>query len=73
MLAKLRGIVYNERRKSTHSKADAPEMAYLPISERRLLGIVYNERRKSTHSKADAPEMAYLPLSERRLLRLPTG
>ena len=39
MLAKLRGIVYNERRKSTHSKADAPEMAYLPLSERRLLRL----------------------------------
>ena len=25
ILAKSKGIVYNERRKSTHSKADAPE------------------------------------------------
>ena len=32
MLAKSKGIVYNERRKSTHSKADAPEkVTYLSV------------------------------------------
>jgi hypothetical protein len=32
MLAKSKGIVYNERRKSTHSKADAPEkVSYLSV------------------------------------------
>ena len=36
MLAKSRFIVYNERRKSTYSKADAPKRDYLPLNERRL-------------------------------------
>ena len=36
ILAKSKGIVYNERRKSTHSKADAPKRDYLPLNERRL-------------------------------------
>ena len=32
MLAKSKGIVYNEHRKSTHSKADAPEkVTYLSV------------------------------------------
>ena len=36
ILAKSKGIVYNEHRKSTHSKADAPKRDYLPLNERRL-------------------------------------
>ncbi|WP_416389446.1 DUF6783 domain-containing protein [Otoolea muris] len=36
ILAKSKGIVYNEHRKSTHSKADAPKSSYLPLNERRL-------------------------------------
>ena len=45
MLAKSKGIVYNEHRKSTHSKADAPKRDYLPLNERHLscgLGFFLN-------------------------------
>ncbi|NBI70305.1 hypothetical protein D3Z50_04345, partial [Clostridiaceae bacterium] len=39
ILAKSRGIVYNERRKSTHSKSGCSRIDYLPLSERRLLRL----------------------------------